>query len=213
MNLKAVLKPAACLALVAFGLHGLWPQTARRHPPGVLVGAEPEQHLIPEQPLGEVHGFTLSAVATYAVQARVLHTKRYWADAADLVPYDVALGWGPMSDQAVLDQLRVAQSNRFFFYEWREAPPIPEKEIACHAANNHLIAASAEVAKIIRKLRAGQVVKLRGYLVNAVKPGGIRWATSLSRTDTGNGACELFYVESAQVEDDSPPHDHRRLPH
>jgi len=200
--LKAVLKPAVCLALVIFGIHGLWPRTALRHPPGVLVAAEPEQHLIPEKRLGDVRGFALSAVATYSVQARVLHTKRYWADGADLVPYDVALGWGPMSDQAVLDKLRVAQGNRFFFYEWRDAPPLPEKEIACHAANNHIISASAKVAKTIRGLRAGQVVKLRGYLVNATKPGGFRWPTSLSRTDTGNGACELFYVESAQVEDD-----------
>ncbi len=201
MNLKSALRRAAFPALAAAGLYGLWPQAALRHPPGVLVATEPVQQLIPAKPLGDAHGFTLTAVALYSVQARVLHTKRYWADGADLVPYDVALGWGPMSDQAVLDQLRIAQSNRFFFYQWRNAPPIPEKEIACHAANNHVIAASSEVAKVIRKLRAGQVVTLRGYLVNATKADGFLWPTSLSRTDTGNGACELFYVESAQADD------------
>ncbi len=202
MKIKAVLKSTACVALVAFGLYGLWPRTALRHPPGVLVAAEPEQHMIPAKPLGAVHGFSLTAVATYALQARVLHTKRYWATGADLVPYDVALGWGRMSDQAVLDSLKIAQSSRFFFYQWRNAPPIPEKEIVCHAANNHLIAASPQVAKAIRQLRVGQLVNLRGYLVNASKPDGTRWPTSLSRTDTGNGACELFYVESVQAEDD-----------
>ena len=201
MNLKSALRRAAFPALAAAGLYGLWPQAALRHPPGVLVATEPVQQLIPAKPLGDAHGFTLTAVALYSVQARVLHTKRYWADGADLVPYDVALGWGPMSDQAVLDQLRIAQSNRFFFYQWRNAPPIPEKEIACHAANNHVIAASSEVAKVIRKLLAGQVVTLRGYLVNATKADGFLWPTSLSRTDTGNGACELFYVESAQADD------------
>ena len=201
MNLKSALRRAAFPALAVAGLYGLWPQAALRHPPGVLVATEPVQQLIPAKPLGDAHGFTLTAVALYSVQARVLHTKRYWADGADLVPYDVALGWGPMSDQAVLDQLRIAQSNRFFFYQWRNAPPIPEKEIACHAANNHVIAASSEVAKVIRKLRAGQVVTLRGYLVNATKADGFLWPTSLSRTDTGNGACELFYVESAQADD------------
>lgn len=201
MNLKSALRRAAFPALAAAGIYGLWPQAALRHPPGVLVATEPVQQLIPAKPLGDAHGFTLTAVALYSVQARVLHTKRYWADGADLVPYDVALGWGPMSDQAVLDQLRIAQSNRFFFYQWRNAPPIPEKEIACHAANNHVIAASSEVAKVIRKLRAGQVVTLRGYLVNATKADGFLWPTSLSRTDTGNGACELFYVESAQADD------------
>jgi hypothetical protein len=115
------------------------------------------------------------------------------------VPYDVALGWGPMSDQAVLDRLSITQGNRFFFYEWQDEPPIPEGDMARHAANNHLIAANPRIAATIRKLRAGQVVKLRGYLVNATKPDGFRWATSLTRSDSGNGACEVFYVEAAEA--------------
>ena len=200
--MKPWLRRAIFALLAGLAIYGLWPRTALRHAPGVLVASEPEQHLIPARLLGEVHGFKLTALATYALQARVLHTKRYWAQGSELVPYDVALGWGRMSDQAVLDQLSVAQSNRFFFYEWRNAPPIPEKEIVCHAANNHLIAATPQVAAVISRLRAGQVVKLRGYLVNAAKPDGFRWSTSLSRTDTGNGACELFYVEAVQAEDD-----------
>ena len=122
----------------------------------MLVASEPEQRLIPARPLGDFHGFKLTAVATCALQARVLHTKRYWAQGSALVPCDVALGWGRMSDQAVLDELTVSQGNRFFFYEWRNAPPIPEKEIAGHAANNHLIAASPQVAAVIRRLRAGR---------------------------------------------------------
>ena len=200
--MKIWLRRTLCTGLAAGAIYGLWPQGALRHPPGVLVAAEPVQRLIAAQPLGDVHGFQLTAVATYAIQARVLHTKRYWAGGADLVPYDVALGWGPMSDQAVLDRLSVSQGNRFFFYEWQNEPPIPEREIACHAANNHVIAANPQVAAVIRKLRAGQMVKLRGYLVNATRPDGFRWPTSLTRTDTGNGACELFYVEAAEAGDD-----------
>ncbi len=201
--MKRLLRRLIFPTVLGLAVYGLWPQSALRHPPGILVPSDPEQQLIPAKVLGEVHGFTLSAVAKYALQARVLHTKRYWARGSELVPYDVALGWGPMSDQAVLDQLRIAQSNRFFFYEWRNAPPIPEKEIARHAANNHLIAASPAVATAIRKLRAGQMVKLRGYLVNVTKPDGFLWPTSLSRTDTGNGACELFYVEAVQAADEA----------
>ena len=197
--MKPWLRRAIFAVLVGGSGCWLWPQSARRHPPVVLIAAEPVQRLIAAQPLGDVHGFQLTAVATYAIQARVLRTKRSWADAADLVPYDVALSWGPMSDQAALDRLDVSQGSRFFFYEWQNEPPIPEREIACHAANNHVIAANPQVAGVIRKLRAGQVVKLRGYLVNATKADGFRWPTSLTRTDTGNGACELFYVEAAEA--------------
>jgi hypothetical protein len=176
-----------------------------RHPPGVLVAAEPQQETCEPHTVGQFKNYTLTAVATYAIQARVLHTKHYWANGADLVPYDVALGWGRMSDEAVLDQLRISQSNRFFFYEWQDAPPLPEKEIVCHAANNHIIAANRDVAKAVRSLRSGQVVAMRGSLVNVTGPNDFHWNTSLTRNDSGNGACEVFYVESVQTLDAVTP--------
>ena len=200
--MKPRLQLAACVLVVGFAIYGLWPRTELRHPPGVLVAADPEQHLIPERSLPAQHGWTLTGVATYTIHARVLHTRRYWDDGSALVPYDVALGWGKMSDQAVLDGLKISQSTRFMFYEWTNTPPIPGKEIGCHSSNNHIIAANAEVAAVIRKLRVGQIVTLRGFLVNATSPEGGHWNTSLSRTDDGNGACEVIYVESARAEDD-----------
>ena len=92
------LRLAICTALVGGAIYGLWPSFALRHPPGVLVAAEPEQHLISGQPLPAPRGWALNAAATYSIKARVLHTRRYWDDGSSLVPCDVALGWGPMSD-------------------------------------------------------------------------------------------------------------------
>ncbi len=176
-----------------------WPWRAIRHAPGVLVAKEPVQVMIPEKLLPKRDHYEIHAVATYDITARILSTKRYFSlPGNDLVPIDVAVGWGRMSDQAVLDRLSISQGNRFFFYEWWNSPPIPQSEIACHAANMHLIAADSEVASSIRGLRTGQVADLRGYLVNVTGPEGFSWRTSLSRTDTGNGACELFYVEEIQ---------------
>lgn len=171
-----------------------------RTAPGVLVAEEPVQETCPPHVVAQVKDYTLTAVATYTIRARVLHTKHYWADGNDLVPYDVALGWGRMSDQAVLDRLEISQGNRFFFYQWRNASPIPEKEIECHAANNHLIAANSSVAHVIGGLYLGEIVTMQGYLVNVTRPNGFHWNTSLSRTDTGNGACEVFYVEGVKAE-------------
>ncbi|MEI9898719.1 MAG: hypothetical protein WDN28_33900 [Chthoniobacter sp.] len=94
-----------------------------RTPPGVLVADEPLQEKCPPQVLGTIKGYTVTAVATYTIRARVLHIKHYWADGNDLVPYDVALGWGRMSDQAVLDRLDISQGNRFYFYEVPRRPP------------------------------------------------------------------------------------------
>ena len=189
------------LAGLAWGVFSWSQSRPLRHPPGVLVAAEPVQQDCAAKLIGSVKDYAVTAVASYEIKARVLHTKHYWADHNDLVPYDVALGWGRMSDQGVLDRIEISQSNRFFFYQWANEPPIPENEIISHAANVHIIAASRETASAVSGLRAGQLVELRGYLVNVTGPNGFSWNTSLRRDDTGNGACELFYVESLQTLD------------
>ena len=65
----------------------------------------------------------------------------------------------------------------------------------CSAANNHIIAANPAVRKAVSALIPGHIVTMRGYLVNASHPDGSTWNSSLRRDDTGNGACEVFYVE------------------
>ncbi|HEV3148526.1 MAG TPA: hypothetical protein VGZ24_07735, partial [Chthoniobacterales bacterium] len=52
-----------------------------------------------------------------------------------------------------------------------------------------------EIASRCKSLRTGSLVHLSGELVEATGPGIGTWRSSLSRTDTGNGACELMWVE------------------
>jgi hypothetical protein len=59
----------------------------------------------------------------------------------------------------------------------------------------HLIPATSDVREQLEDVRAGHIVHLRGYLVRVDGPNGYVWRSSLTRDDTGNGACELFYVE------------------
>ena len=62
-----------------------------------------------------------------------------------------------------------------------------------------MICANAEVKGVIRGLRVGQILEMDGFLVNAADPEGRMWNSSTTREDSGNGACELFYVERARV--------------
>ncbi len=45
-------------------------------------------------------------------------------------------------------------------------------------------------------MRSGDVVTFDGLPVEADKAGGWRWRSSMTRNDTGDGACEVVYVES-----------------
>lgn len=187
-------------ALIAFGAWHWWTDRAIERPPGVIAAAAPEQiPVTANSPPFQKDGYTLTALARFALTARVLGVERYRFDrAADLAPLDLALGWGPMSDSAVLSRIRISQGGRF--YHWRaDEFPIPRRDIEIHSANMHLIPATPEVEKQLKRARPGSIVQLSGYLVEARAGDGWRWASSMTREDTGAGACELIWVEQLEL--------------
>jgi hypothetical protein len=169
------------------------------YPPGVLISSEPQQTATMDQAIAR-GVFNLKPLAHFALDARVLHRKIYRRDRqAALVPVDLALGWGQMSDQRVLDQLKITQSMRFYWYEYKMPPPLSEQEIIFHSTNLHVIPSTAEIEARCKSLRPGTLVHLSGDLVEATAPGMSAWRSSLSRTDTGNGACELMWVTQLSI--------------
>ena len=186
--------------LVILGLYGgyqFWTTRDVPHPPGILAAAGPVQGPLRGDPPRFRRGDAeITAVARFEMAARVIGVEPYRIDRmASLVPVDLAFGWGPMSDSKVLSRLSITQSNRFYFWTTEEFP-IPRREIETHSANMHLIAASETVARRIRAARVGQVVALSGYLVDVRTDVGWSIKSSLSREDTGSGACEVIWVES-----------------
>jgi hypothetical protein len=167
------------------------------YPPGVLITSEPEQTTLLESAVPIERGaFHLKPLAHFALDARLLHRKIYhWDRQSALAPVDLAVGWGPMSDQAVIDRLNITQSMRFFWYEYQQTPPIAKEEIVCHGTNLHIIPATSAIASRCKSLRIGTLIHLSGELVEATGPDIGTWRSSLSRTDSGNGACELVLVE------------------
>lgn len=137
----------------------------------------------------------LQPLAGFSVDARVLSRKDYsLGREADLSPTDLALGWSRMRDDMVLSRLDISQSSRWYRYRWQGRPPLPPGEIAISSANMHMIPADATVAAALRRVRAGDDVRIDGWLVEARSPDGWRWRSSTSRQDTGGGACEVVYV-------------------
>ena len=66
----------------------------------------------------EFEDYKITPLAEFQLAAKVLSSKRYrFGREADLSPIDLALGWGPMSNQKILDQLTITQSRRWYF--WR----------------------------------------------------------------------------------------------
>ena len=105
-----------------------------------------------------------------------------------------------MSDQAVLDRMKISQSSRWYRARWDFPAPLSEQQFIANSSNMHMIPARKDIGRSLKELRSGDVITLRGYLVDVDHDSGWRWRTSMSRTDTGSGACEIVYVESLVVE-------------
>lgn len=140
-------------------------------------------------------GYEIQPVARYEILAKVLSVERYrFGREADLSPVDFALGWGPMSDNAITKKLNISQNNRFYSYHWSGAPPIDPALIIRNSANVHLVPADDDIKARLFKVSKGEIVMLKGYLINVLHSDGWRWHSSLTREDSGAGACELMWV-------------------
>ena len=174
----------------------LWSGRAISRPVGVLVAEEPVQREVYTSSHREKSGYQIAFLASFDIRARVIGAERYRFDrGAALAPVDLALGWGAMSDSTVLQQLSIFQGGRA--YSWSaKGFPVPRNIIETHSANMHMIPADNDIERRLKSIRAGHLVHLKGYLVEVTGKDGFRWKSSLIRSDTGAGACELIWVES-----------------
>lgn len=189
------------LLLIAVGAWHSWHSRSVTVPNGILIAPkDPIQTNSDGNKIYQHGDYALQVLANFDIEARVLSTESYRLGRdAELVPVDVALGWGAMSDSAVLAELSISQSGRFYYYRWQNPPPIPPEDIARNSANMHLIPTNSVIEQKIKNLRVGQVVHIVGQLVEAKTADGWHWRSSLTRDDTGAGACELVRVESITI--------------
>lgn len=99
---------------------------------------------------------------------------------------------------------RFSQDMRFCNYQCRGGEFYPNE-----FSNNHLVVKDYSIRNIIKKIRVGDQVSIRGQLVyltaDLIKPGDIfdgkhiTWQSSTIRTDGGHGACEVIYVQDIQI--------------
>lgn len=202
MNWRHAVWIALCIAALSKAW-GQWEHRAIRPEDGAIAPNEPLQTDANGAPVIVLGRWTLTPRASYDITARILSREDYRFDPiSDLVPLDLALGWGPMSDNRVLKAVEISQGARF--YSWRpvtESLPIDLLEVTKHSSNTHVIPANDSVASKLARLRlGGQVVHLTGLLVDGARDDGLTIRTSLTRTDSGAGACEFMLVQQVQVQ-------------
>jgi hypothetical protein len=142
--------------------------------------------------------------AQYKITGRVVSKNHYYMDwLSKLSPVDLALAWGPFSTNKFDNGLSFYHSDRYYNFKYTSTFTGDPATIATHSANEHLIPANSHIKDAIKSIRVGEIVELEGLLVN------INWmdekgepnslTTSLTRYDTGAGACEIIYVTKVKI--------------
>ena len=175
-----------------------------------ITESEPLQEASDQRAFSTVikgYTYTITPRAAYDISGLVVSQHRgdaffnlyHKADPGNIE--DVCVVWGEVIANGSYRQVSYSSGEFTCYYAWSGsiAPPFnPEK-----MANNHLIPADAAVARRIRAIRIGDQIRMKGLLVDYhVSRQGrevFMRRTSLTRTDTGNGACEILYVTNMNV--------------
>jgi len=167
---------------------------------GPLAPEAPAQAPLEVEMSWEWKGHRISAVAGFGVEAVVLSRKHYGeGDLGTLVPWDLALAWGQMSDPSWIRHLRVRQEARFYHWHFPPGTELTQEAVETQSANMHFLPGTPEVAREMERVRNGDLVRFSGFLVDIEEPNGAIWKSSRVRTDTGSGACEIILIETFEV--------------
>lgn len=154
-------------------------------------------------------GSTLYPVAEFEARGRVLNIERFkphqslanWLPGLRPATHDIGLGFGPMTDTVNVERFRFTHEGasnglRALFARPRDAMTQQEfEQLARYITNIHLIPATTTVYEQVRRVRIGELVTLRGKLVNVRDAEGRFASTS---TTAGDRDCEILWLEEVQ---------------
>lgn len=125
---------------------------------------------------------------------RMLH--KLWNDHLNMA--DLCIVWGSNATDLAL--------NQFDFWNGQFTCNIRTRDTVAwqsfvmrQLSNNHLLSADDVIRDKIGDVRIGDVVRIRGKLASYSANGQTIRGTSITRDDTGNGACETVFVEDFQI--------------
>lgn len=148
---------------------------------------------------------TMKPLASYKVSAMVARKKSYsdgWQ--GKVAPVDLVLVWGRLAEPEYDKYMTYTQRDRWYYFEYKAGSPFNNSFVYAHSSNNHIVPANENIYKAIKSVKKKEEAVFEGYLVNLngnYNGQNVWWNSSLSRKDSGDGSCELFYVERIRVGD------------
>jgi len=148
----------------------------------------------------------LTTVAEFLVSGKVLAITKHGRykdviSGKDVMPVDIGITWGEFATQLPngiifkhsLPTLDFTSKNKWLFWDGTTDLKTAEK-LKHHVANIHIVPKDENILALIQNIQKNDLVKMGGFLVD-VQIDNKLYKSSMSRSDTGAGACEILYVD------------------
>lgn len=149
------------------------------------------------------HEYMVEPVAEYDAAVLVVSTNSTWrvmfaaSGESNIDTPDLGVIWDTNLTSGDLDKIRFTSGEFTLYATYGRGTKIYPEAMG----NIHVLAANDDVYDDVTDLRPGDQIRLHGALVNYYRTDwGPNWRkSSLVRTDTGNGACEVMFVDRVEV--------------
>lgn len=151
---------------------------------------------------GEKGEVRLLPKARYEIKGVVKSKKKYSDFTSQISKYDLAMAWGNLNKDEIDSSIKYSQRGRWYFYSYKLDSSVNQDYISKNSANVHIIHKNKDVLKQIKNIDKGDMIELKGFLVDVDFKNSNNqalWSTSMTRDDTGDGSCEILYVEEISV--------------
>ena len=112
---------------------------------------------------------------------------------------DLCVIWGKNLETGAFREIKFWSRDFTCFYSWSD-PETGRQFSQSHISNNHLITENDLLRKLVRSVKRGDQVHLRGWLAKYGHKGSkLVRGTSTTRKDTGGQACETVYVTEFDI--------------
>lgn len=152
--------------------------------------------------------YRITPVFEYDISGLVVslhHSDAWWdwihaASNDHLNVVDLCVVWGANAASGAYTRMHFS-SGQFVCYFSTEDPSAWRPEYVRALSNNHLLTDDTRVARRLQGLRVGDQIRLRGQLSEYSHNAGFAFTrgTSITRDDTGNGACETIFVREVSL--------------
>lgn len=119
-------------------------------------------------------------------------------------PLDIAIAWGDNANKQFIEKNYIismekdfTDGGRFLYLDATAGSNASSYDL--NYANTHVIPANSNILNALMGTELYDEIDLTGLLVDVEINGKIKYETSLSRYDEGDGACEILYVTAVRI--------------